>query len=68
MEKYTYILSLSPYVFQGLLNLIFGKSIKSKYLLSRISNYTKCQLYKRYNVDESEISRLTDLINTKYKK
>ena len=68
MEKYTYILSLSPYVFQGLLNLIFGKNIKSKYLLSRISNYTKCQLYKRYNVDESEISRLTDLINTKYKK
>jgi len=68
MEKYTYILSLSPYVFQGLLNLIFGKNIKSKYLLSRLSNYTKCQLYKRYNVDESEISRLTDLINTKYKK
>ncbi len=61
MERCTYLLPLFPYIFWGLSNFIWGRSIKPQNILSKITDKIKCRLYRKYNVDESEIDRLIQL-------
>lgn len=61
MEQYTYLFSLSPYVLVTICNLIFGKSVKPRNILLNISQYIRRKLYKKFNVDESEIIKLKEL-------
>ena len=65
MEQYTYLFSLFPYVLVAICNLFFGKSIKPRNVLLNISKFIKRKLYKRFNVDESEIIRLKELTSKK---
>lgn len=65
MEQYTYLFSLFPYVLVAICNLFFGKSIKPRNVLLNISKFIKRKLYKKFNVDESEIIRLKELTSKK---
>lgn len=61
MEKYTYFLSLLPIVVTIVCNVCFGYSINPKKFLSKMSMRLKHSLYKKYDVDETEIDRLQKL-------
>ncbi|MCI7576040.1 MAG: calcium uniporter family protein [Bacteroidales bacterium] len=64
MEQYTYLFSLLPLIGTCVCNVCFGHNINPKNILSKMSMKLKRHLYKKYEVNETEIERLQKLISS----